>query len=606
MKYIIILYFSLAHSIIQVMSQVSISSNIGKTELVCPGSPTNYSVSLPNQARSCSISWQITKGSGRFSNGDNRGSQVTVIWDDQKPNKVELKVLVSYHNPGSGDCNSPQYANATFTHVLRSVFGETIPNVVSQVNVPYCNNQPKVTLNVGPLYIKKTGGVDEPPLTAVEGYEWQLPSGWRRVGTGQTGSFFTRVNSIIIEPTNPGGVCTRTSTVGVTGIAGGDNNCLGQIVSLSKKSSIVLRRTPDPSTLVVSAPPDFTSTACGNGDPITFTATSISCAIRYSWDFPSGWRQQSISSNTITLIPAGKPEDAGPISAKAILPCGTVDIRPFIVNFEPPYMVSPKIICSSGSNVTLENVGADVNVTWSVSGSLRIIAGQGTRNAVIRAATPNTKALGTISVIVDCPNTTIPSKTVWAGKPRTPLAFRIRPRPSSIIQPNTYVIFRAEPVSSDPSFDQQGVSAFSWFPFSPNDNARCTSSCSAREATILVGPGPELFNMKNRNVCGYSDVRLFEIPVTQENCPPWGCDEPFIVIHPNPSTKYFDLQLNLTEDNMKKGYEVRVFDDKQRVVHQESSTLPSLRINTAHLKKGLYIVNVTSINKEYKERLLID
>lgn len=281
MKYTVITFPILLLFVSNLIAQVSIQSPIATNDLVCPGVRTEYSISLPSGSILCSVQWQISKGFGSFYLNESDVNPAEVIWDDQKPNKVEVEAIVSYRS-SSGSCTSATSETVKFTHTLRSVFQETIPNVGSSVNVPYCSGAvPTITLSAGPMYIKNTGGIGQPPQTEVEIYNWMIPNGWQQKQTGDTGEVFTEVGILQIEPTNSGGECSSSAEVEVRAIAGGAYNCQGAAITESLTSTINITRTPNPSTLSVSPPAGFTGATCGS-DAVTFTATEISCGLSYA------------------------------------------------------------------------------------------------------------------------------------------------------------------------------------------------------------------------------------------------------------------------------------------------------------------------------------
>lgn len=117
-----------------------------------------------------------------FFNGVNTGSSVDITWADQKPNKVEVEVVVKYR-ASNGLCSNPETATLPFTHILRTVFDESFFLTNPPSSIDFCSTG-DIGVSVSPMYIPNTGtGIV--PLTEVNSYEWVLPPNWRQVGTIQ-------------------------------------------------------------------------------------------------------------------------------------------------------------------------------------------------------------------------------------------------------------------------------------------------------------------------------------------------------------------------------------------------------------------------------------
>ncbi|MEP2770735.1 MAG: hypothetical protein ABJH05_01215 [Fulvivirga sp.] len=363
------------------------------------------------------------KGQGNFLNGENNKGTIRIIWDDQKPNKVEVQAIV-YYTDINGNCDNFESGSATFTHILRSVLQETIPNVSSSVDIPYCNTNPVINLSAGPMYIKNTGNIGQPPLTEVDLYDWELPAGWQTTDTQENGSFFTTVHAIEIEPIDPN-TCAPSGVVKVRAIAGGDNSCNGAAVSVSRISNISLNRIPP--GFIITAQAGFNGNiTCGDTSPVTFTATDPGCSANYNWSYPSGWSQQSKSGNTITLVPDGNSGISGTISAEVVLACGTVSSSNYNVNLIVPSIgpvSGPSIVCTSSSTFSLNDDVPATAVSWSVSPSNYVVASNGTgKTANIAAREPHIKGNADITFSISVPGcpTRTKSKRFWVGKPMAP------------------------------------------------------------------------------------------------------------------------------------------------------------------------------------------
>lgn len=241
------------------------------------------------------------------------------------------------------------------------------------------------------MYIKNTGLPGQPPQTEVERYEWIIPVGWRITGTHETGSYLTPLNTIQIEPSNPGNICSAGGGVKVRGIASGQIRCIGISPSISNQSTITLTRTPAISLL---PPTGYVGPTCNLVTPVTFAVTPLSCASSYSWSHPSGWsRQTSTSTNYVTLTPGGTPDDGTDGGNEEKIKV-TADIGGCSVNtsYQLTYQ-NPTIlisgtgpVCTSGKTFSV-NAPSGSTTQWEASpGDLLLVSSGSGNSAFLEAA----------------------------------------------------------------------------------------------------------------------------------------------------------------------------------------------------------------------------
>jgi hypothetical protein len=184
-----------------------------------------------------------------------------------------------------------QDVSASYTRL--SVFGQSFPSGAcnNSIDVPLCSNS-AINVCADKMYIKDTGGVNQPPLKEVDAYLFTIPSGWRQVSTTNTGpsTISTTANTIMIEPISTNG--------GTVTVVGSIRNTCGQTVANSNPKTITIQRTPSVS-LSSSAGSNYVA-RCGLTNPVSFTVTPVDCATSYTWSIPSGWSGTS-STNSITL-----------------------------------------------------------------------------------------------------------------------------------------------------------------------------------------------------------------------------------------------------------------------------------------------------------------
>lgn len=262
------------------------------TKAICPNTTKSYSVVAQDGTSprpSCVFRWTVEGGTIQSSSP--YGTSISVKWNDQ-PGKGYLTVSTqnctnSYEN----------YHDVTAEYTRHSVFGQNFLDGAcnNSVDVPLCSNA-AIVVCADKMYIKNTGGVNEPPLKEVDAYLFTIPSGWRQANTTNTGpiTITSTANSILIEP-----IGTNGGTVTVVGTI---KNTCGETVSNSNSKAIAINRTPAVS-MTCSAGSNYVAW-CGLRNPVSFSVPAVSCASSYTWTIPSGWSGTS-STNTIEVTPNG-------------------------------------------------------------------------------------------------------------------------------------------------------------------------------------------------------------------------------------------------------------------------------------------------------------
>jgi hypothetical protein len=116
----------------------SIVSSVGIDKLACVNDPVTYTLNSSYPSGVCSVTWQITAGTGTYVSGFGPSSNPTKIrWADQKPNKGTIKATVK-HFQLTNTCNSGyEFSTVSRTTVIRSVLQESITGIVSPRDVQY-------------------------------------------------------------------------------------------------------------------------------------------------------------------------------------------------------------------------------------------------------------------------------------------------------------------------------------------------------------------------------------------------------------------------------------------------------------------------------------
>lgn len=396
MKTRFIFTFILISCSIIAKSQPTIVSSSPSTSLICPGAQVSYSVSFPSGYIGCTYVWQVRSGSGTIVGSATQNS-ANFQWNDSNPNKVEAQVTIRYY-ASNGNCQSASESILTFTHILRSVYQQTLAGVSTPLNLTYCP-QLVATLSVDRMFIANTGGFTPPviPQTEVERYEWILPAGWRQTGTLASGTIYTTINSIEIEPSNPNGICSSSGQVKVRAYAGGASNCAGLPISGSNQSTIVLNLTPAFNLL---PPSGYTGQTCNLVTPVTFTATALPCASSYSWSFPPAWSGlTSTTSNSVTLTPNGSSSTSGDIVVSANIPGCTVQ-KAYHVTYTNPTLAltgSGSVCQGIDQPFTITNLPSGTSVSWTATPSNLFVNSTGSSYPIVLRGANNQRGSANLS-----------------------------------------------------------------------------------------------------------------------------------------------------------------------------------------------------------------
>lgn len=207
------------------------------------------------------------------------------------------------------------------------------------------------------------------PVSGAASYTWTLPGGW--TGTSTT-------NSITATPGPTGG--------NITVIA--NSNC-----GSSAAQTLAI---------TVNTPPAAPGSISGNtticpASSNTYSISTVSGAISYTWTMPSGWSGVS-SSNSITLT---SNTTSGNITVKANNTCGssaaqTLAVTVNTVPAAPGTITGSSAVCAGSSNTyIILAVSGATSYTWTMPGSW---TGTSATNSIVATASSTS---GNITVTAD-------------------------------------------------------------------------------------------------------------------------------------------------------------------------------------------------------------
>lgn len=550
---------------------------------VCPESVTEYSVSIPTAFQSCSRLWTATNGT---IDGINTGATVKVKWTDTPGAKGKITCTFSSCSSSTNDNTAP-----FLEELILSIKNQGWDTFVNSYSVNFCLPQSFV-VTMPEMLVQGTGGFNQPARTEVT-YFWKLPPGWKDFVTGDTGEFGRPNRSITIVPT----ACAEPGVITVKGVLNGSGPFCNDAAS-SSTANISLNAAPP--IVSVVPPQGFNGTTACNTTPVTFTAQIANqgnCSVSsYAWS-PGSWSIVSQSGNTITLQPTGSMADAtSAITCKVTFGCGGDRTGSFTPTFISPQVLGVSPLCST-STFSVSNAQG-VPVTWSSNNTA--IATVNSSGVVSRFRGAKGRVIITAALPCAVPAVT---KTIWVGEPYPFLV-----NGPTLVQPVSYNNYNAQKWSlSTPNFSEQGVAVndFSWsFPLTQTNAGWNCYSCTGEYISITSGTLSTWVTANVQNVCG-SVSNNYEVFVQQENCPPGGCDEPFIV-YPNPSSE--ELMISSSSgDGSNNVSRVTLVDSNGSIVYnnEPSKTMGQLIIPVREFKKGTYYLTVIQNGKAIKKQLVI-
>ncbi len=591
-------------------AQPTVSSSIAANSLVCIGSPVRYQVDFPTGLTGCSYVWRIKSGITSLE-GRKDIQTFEVAWSDQKPNTVEVEVVVRYRS-SSGSCTSPETATLTFTHTLRTVFQEEFFLTNPPNPIDYCSNG-QVAISVSQMLIPNTGTGAIIP-TEVNSYEWVLPSGWKQVGANPgTGTVNTNVNFILIEPLTR---CTPGGNVIVRGVAN-NTSCIALPVSRSLPSTIALRRTPE---FKILGPTNYSVALCGNRNPVSFSVPFLTCATGYTWNIPSGWAVSgSSTTNSITLIPSGS--NGGTLTVTANQSGCSLQASFTIGYSDPPaptpvFNSGPDLLCVNiSSNYSVAAISGISNFQWysqaiypaSTAGNVTLNGG--TYDAptnVLNAGTTVNVGAGAINGYGSrlfiraangaCKASEWAQKDIWIGQPDPNNTARVfltnQPGVNPVtLAPNTGYNFSMEFV--------RGASWYNWFPPTGFSMLYFSQSQLSAIRTSSVD-GTYRLICQPENLCGPSSgSRFLRINITGSG----GGGQQQRAVFPNPANS--NLNIKLKEKDSEDETMLTLTNTQLEQVVNIKTKEKEIIIDVTKLNEGTYYLSIHQNGKTTQSQIVI-
>ena len=337
------------------------------------------------------------------------------------------------------------------------------------------------------------------------------------------------------------------------------------------------------------AKPELTAqsfTYSPNGHTITFPEAFG--ATSYQWSCSHGTIQGSGTSATL-FSECNSTVSVRAFNSRCQIYSNT-NSKLMTIKYGP--ITGPSSICSLGSIFTLNNRPSNLSVNWIHSSNLTYVGGQGTNNYTVQAANSAVSGMGWVKAIVSssCGNDTI-EKNVWVGKPAKPTI--ICPYPivglNSLIEANA-----VGPGAESYQWNVGGGTITSGQ--GTSDIWITTSSHCQYDLTI---------RLTTSNSCGSSAQAIKSIPF---DCS--GGITP-LSVSPNPADNILTVEINnnKTPDNLNnidlKTSELRIYDKMMTLKKQKQFKGDLVKINVTDLQEGVYIIQLISGKKIYKEKIII-
>lgn len=431
----------------------------------------------------------------------------------------------------------------------------------------------------------------------VNGYEWEIPSGWTVVSGGNT-------KSIVVKPNNCSGGTIR--------VRGKNTVCTGNTFYSNWSTVKTITRTlPTPGA--ISGADQLN---CSDATTRTYSISAVTGAENYTWTLPSGWSGTS-TTTSINVTPNGLNGGAITVKANGCSIQSSASSKTITINLTGPNN-QPSISGSSpvchvtqplnGTDFILSNLPQNSTASWTTSSNLTIVSGQGTTTLRVKASSSSTSDRGWVEALITTPCGSPPPirYNVWAGKPYDFLV-----NGPTLVQAGSFNFYEMKkwgwPTNNSyASFTEQGIapSGFTWsFGWPPTSAGWNCGACTGEYNTIQAGSQSTYVTAHVQNTCGTA-TRNYEVFVQQVDCPPGGCEEPFFV-YPNPSSE--ELSISTSSTDKETVSEITLIDSQGTIVYTSKvKSKEHIKISVKEFKNGLYYLKVNQNGTTTQRQIIIN
>jgi hypothetical protein len=358
------------------------------------------------------------------------------------------------------------------------------------------------------------------------------------------------------------------------------------------------------STISITTPaPNF---GCIN-NPVSFSLNTFTCTelcdyihtvtgqYNITWQPPSGWTQNSISTNGNEVSFFPDAASSGALTATIHLPCGYTETRTFNttrIAQAPDFTVPIVTSCTSSASVSINGTCGASDYTYTIEGNPGVtFAANGqqiltTTSTTVSVSLSGSGSVNTLKAKANYPgsiSSTDVSSSLVAGKPKPgPIGFPLIDPAMGKIQ-----------AWIDPPVP--GATYYNWY----KDNVYI--NVPVNNGSLIQFPIP-------RNVCDvdyYISVEAINACGTSQRSNAVAhvpCDY-YYLISPNPVTNNVTISTDPAKSSGKNSTfeEIRIYDQQGNLKKQQKfGKVKSGVVNTATLPNGNYFVEI--INGDYHER----
>ncbi|MEI9918462.1 MAG: S8 family serine peptidase [Bacteroidota bacterium] len=256
---------------------------------------------------------------------------------------------------------------------------------------------------------------------------------------------------------------------------------------------------------------------------------------------------------------------------------------------------------NTGTTFTFNNLPSAATISWTKSSNLTEVSGQGTASYKVKASSVSTSGAGWVTATVSLCGGTLDIITynVWVGRPYD----FVVSGPASML-PGATSSFSISLWGGQPSFSTQGVlsTGFTWTFGMPSTAAGWScNGCTGQNVSITAGGQSTYVTGNVTNVCG-TTTRDQPVHVERTDCPPGGCEEPFLV-SPNPGSDEL-LIAPASTDNASTS--ISIANSSGDVIYSmESIGKEEVKIPVRNYLNGNYFISITRDNKTTKHQVVI-
>lgn len=457
-----------------------------------------------------------------------------------------------------------------------------------------------------------------PPAIFADAYEWTIPAGWVFSATGQqsTGA------PVLLTGFNYNSIRVRSSagTGGTVQVRATDYNC-GEMRSRPRLASLpqTLNVTRNIPTLRIASNAPATIT-CGDRTNYNFRAETTGGQsggiFTYSWTATNNWSVPNPTAAVPGILPSGNSGStinlSGTYSRGGATATLVADSRSFQVDrVAKPVFTAPQLeddtygLCSATTFTVAP--GAE-RYAWSTSWGATITE---TTNSVVILPPAGVTGTGTVSVIAQNPSLNCTSSLptdfpVYYGAPTALINFTLQGERTTFITPGSgFSACPYETLQVTPAVEVEYTSEITTWEWRLS-NATAISSTNSRGGFFLTMPAgiSEMATVELRvgNRCGWSTV-FISTRNCDEGYEPYRVGPLPIPAYPNPADK--QLTVPLSEGQTKQKGQVRLYNDKSKLVRHAPAKGATVVFDVQDLPNGLYLLETPSDKEVLRQKIQI-